>query len=126
MIRQEREVTNVVSSAETIRMTLPSRGHIEIREKQNGDWVVSYSDPGFIPCEPTCQMNRVLPRHKHDYECPQVDTHYLPKSFEDAVDWAEYLSEGREVKIVKYVPIQDRRRKKAEPEPSSVDLTDDE
>lgn len=53
--------------------------------------------------------------HKHDFGPPsQIETHYQPTSFEDAMQWAEYLSEGREIKVLDYVPLHERRKRKPE------------
>lgn len=95
---REREVINVIDWRETLRMTLPqSRGPLQVREKMNGSWIVLYPDPGFIPCAPVCHL-----RHKHEYEQTLIESTYKPTDFDDAMDWASSLADGREIKIVKY------------------------
>jgi len=113
----EREVTKTISATETTIMALQPPMHIEVRERQNGSYGVFYADPGWIPCAPGCDMNRVVRSHKHDYTRPWVETYYKPADLEDAMDWAEKLAEGREVKLVPFVPLSERRKK---------DLTADE
>lgn len=81
-------------------MTLPPRGHIEVRERANGTWSVFYADPGFVPCAPGCDLQRVMRTHKHTYEQAMIESTYKPESYEDALDWAQYLAEEREIKIV--------------------------
>lgn len=106
-----REVTGIISSSEVIRMTLPPPGYVEVREKMDGSWVVSYSDPGFIPCPPVCHL-----KHKHEYVQPQIDSHYRPTDFEDATAWAHALADGREVKVVSFIPLHERRKHKSSQE----------
>jgi hypothetical protein len=81
---------------------LPPAKHIEVREKQNETWVVFYPDPGFIPCAPACDLSKIMRAHKHEYEPSWIETNYKPTSYEDALEWAEYLAEGREVKVIPF------------------------
>lgn len=103
------EVKNVIPSGVVLRQTLPRAFtlHVEVREKQNGTWRVYYPDPGWIPCEPVCHL-----KHKHDYEQNWIESHYKPEDYEDALNWAEAISEGREVKVVTFVPLRERNRGK--------------
>lgn len=103
-----------MSSAEVTRMMLPPSQHVEVRERQNGSFTVHYPDPGFIPCAPVCDLKRNVRGHKCDYEQKWIETHYQPTSYEDALAWATYLSDGREVKVVGFVPLAERRRKASE------------
>ena len=104
--------SRAMTSAEVTRMMLPPAGHVEVRERQNGSWSVFYPDPGFIPCSPVCNLNKVLRNHKHDYEQTWIESTYKPTSYQDALDWARYLSDGREVKVVAFVPLAERRAAK--------------
>ena len=81
-------------------MMLPPTGHIEVREKRDGTWLVFYPDPGFIPCEPTCNLSKVMRNHKHSFKQDFIQSTYIPTSYADALDWADKLAEGREVKVV--------------------------
>jgi hypothetical protein len=107
--RRQHIVTNVIPSEEVARWTVPAAfaEPIEVREKQNGSWRVWYADPAWIPCDPRCEI-----KHKHDREMNWIETHYVPTSYADALDWAEFLAEGREVRIVPYVPLAERNRQR--------------
>ena len=103
---------NLTSAEVTVLMLAPTK-HIEVREKQNGTWSVFYPDPGFLPCPPGCDLAKVVRTHKHEYEQGWIESTYKPEDYADACDWAALLAEGREVKIVPFVPLQERRRKTA-------------
>lgn len=87
-----REVVNVVDMTYVM---LPPRGHVEVRERKDGTYRVWYPDEGFVPCAPSCDL-----RHKHEYKQGHVESFYHPATFDDAVEWAYKLADGREVKIV--------------------------
>lgn len=98
-----RETIGIISARECMRMTLPPRGTVELREKSDGTWIVSYPDPGFIPCSPVCDLQRALGRkHKHDYTQKLIESTYQPGTYEAARKWAEELAEGFEIKIIPY------------------------
>lgn len=103
--------TKEMTSGEVIRATMPPSKWIEVRQRQNGSYTVHYPDPGFIPCAPVCDLKKNVRGHKCDFEQQWIETNYKPTSLEDAVAWAEYLADGREVKVVPFIPIQERRRK---------------
>lgn len=102
-----------MSDRELLLATLPPCPHIEVREKRDGTWTVWYPDPGWIPCAPNCQLNKVQRAHKHDYEQTFVETHYVPTSFSDAMAWAEDLAEGREIKVLPYMTLGERNAARA-------------
>lgn len=110
--RKPPEVTNVVSSRQVTRQSLAPFSHVELRERQNGSWLVFYPDPGWIPCAPACRLNQVMRTHKHDYEQAWLQTHYTPTSYEDALAWANLLAEGREVKVLPYKTLAERNAEK--------------
>lgn len=72
--------------------------YVEVREKSNGTWIVSYPDEGFIPCAPVCNL-----KHKHEYDAKLVESHYKPKDYKDAMSWAKKLAGGRKIQTVKQV-----------------------
>jgi len=78
-----------------MRKMLPPFPHVEVRERRDGTFRVWYPDPGWIPCAPVCHL-----KHSHDYKQGFVESYYHPTSREDAMDWAEKLAEGREVKVL--------------------------
>ena len=80
--------------------------HVEVRQKQNGTWRVFYPDPGWISCPPDCKI-----KHKHDYEPAWCESTYQPTSYKDAMDWAGKMAGSREIKVIKFVPINQRRKK---------------
>lgn len=90
-------------------MTLPvAFGEpIEVRERQNGTWRVWYPDPAWIACDTRCEI-----KHKHDRELHWIECHHQPAIYADALEWAEYLADGREVRIVPYVPVAERNRQR--------------
>lgn len=73
-------------------------GYIEVREKTDGTWIVSYPDEAFIPCAPVCKLT-----HKHEYEAKLVESHYKPIDYKDAMSWAKKLASGRKIQTVKQV-----------------------
>jgi hypothetical protein len=92
------EVTSVISSAEVTHSMLRPAGHVEVRQRRDGTWRVLYQDPGYIPCMHDCQV-----KHKHDRDSVSwIETNYTPTSKKDALDWAEQLAEGREVKVLPF------------------------
>ena len=109
---KEPVVTKVVSSSEVMRVSMPPNSHIEMRQKQNGTWTVWYPDPGWIPCAPVCRLATVQPGHKHDYQQGWIQTNYTPTSYEDALEWADLLAEGHEVKILPHLTIAERNAAK--------------
>ena len=88
---------------------LPGSKWIEIRQKQNGEYRVHYPDPGFIPCAPACDLQRISRAHKHDYVQGWIEAYYHPTDLEDAMKFAALLAEGREVKLLEFVPLAQRR-----------------
>lgn len=103
------EVTRTIPARELIRQMLPPFPHIEVREKQNGTWTVWYPDPAWIPCAPSCNLRERDRYHKHDFDQPFIQTHYVPTSYSDALAWAESLADGREVKILPYMTLAERK-----------------
>lgn len=103
------EVKNIIPSEVVMRQVMPKAFtlHIEVRERMDGTWRVWYPDPGWIACEPVCKL-----KHKHDYEIAWIESRYHPTDYEDALAWADYISDGREVKVVSYVPFGGRRSRK--------------
>lgn len=99
-----------MTSHEVTRASMAPFTHIEVRERQNGSWTVHYPDPGFVPCAPVCDLKKNVRGHKCDYEQSFIETNYKPTSFADAMDWANYLADGREVKVVSFVPLSERRK----------------
>ena len=82
--------------------TMPPSKWIEVRERHNRTYTVHYPDPAFIPCQPVCDLKKNVRGHKCDYEQKWIETNYKPIDHDDAVKWAEYLADGREVKVVPY------------------------
>lgn len=72
--------------------------HVEVRERHDGKWVVSYPDEAFIPCAPVCHL-----KHKHEYDSKLVESHYKPVDYKDAMSWAKKLAGGRKIQTVKQV-----------------------
>jgi len=107
MTSKPREVTKVISSADAFEQTRPVglSLHIEVKQKANGEWRVFYPDPGWISCPPDCSI-----KHKHDYDPAWVESTYQPMDYEDALAWAEKMAEKREIVIVPFVPINQRKR----------------
>lgn len=102
------EVKNIIPTREVMRQTMPAAfaSHVEVREKMNGTWRIFYPDPAWIPCDPRCEV-----KHKHDREMNWIESNYQPVDYEDALDWADVLAEGREVKTVSFVPLSQRRKR---------------
>lgn len=98
-----------IGSAEVTRLVLPPCPHFEVREQQNGTWSVWYPDPAFIPCAPVCDLGKVMRTHKHVYEQDWIKTNYQPTNYEDAMQWAEYLAEGRDVKVFPFLTAAEKR-----------------
>lgn len=109
MATKEKE-SKSMTSKEVIMATLAPFTHIEVRGRQNGSWTVHYPDPGFVPCAPVCDLKKNVRGHKCDYEQSYIETNYKPTSYADAMGWANYLAEGREVKVVSFVPLSERRK----------------
>ena len=103
-----------MTSEELLRATVPPAFAlpIEVRERQDGTWRVWYADPGWIPCEPVCRLKDRDRNHKHDYDQRWVESNYEPTSYSDALEWANFLSEDREVRIMPFVPLAERNRRK--------------
>lgn len=106
------EVVNVIPAREVLKKTLPPFPHVEVREDSKGAWRVYYPDPGFVPCAPVCRLKDVDRNHKHVYEQAFIETNYAPTSYDDALDWATLLAEGREVKVVPYKTLAERNAEK--------------
>lgn len=105
-----------MTSPEVIKMMMPPPLHIEMRQKLNGDWLIFYPDPGFLPCSPVCafgQRGMPLPTHKHEHEPKWIESEYKPTDRDDALAYSTLLAEGREVKVIEWVPPQQRRAQAA-------------
>lgn len=93
----KREVTNVVPSSEVTQMMLcdTSQMAIEVRRHLDGHYSIWYPEEGWISCPPVCEL-----KHKHAIQHPHVESFYKPTDLEDALEYAESLAYGREVKVV--------------------------
>lgn len=114
MAKEKKEKVRSMTSAEVIIATMPPRGHVEIRERQDKTFRVFYSDEGFIPCAPVCRLGEYTKSHKHDYTQKMVESYYIPVSEDDAIDYAERLAEGREVKMLRFKTINERNKEARE------------
>lgn len=106
------EVTGTVTASAVMQKSLAPSTHVEVRERQDGSWLVFYPDPGWIPCAPACRLNQVIRGHKHDYQQPWIQSYYIPTSLHDAIEYATFVSDGREVKTMPFRTIAERNAEK--------------
>lgn len=92
--------SKAMTSRQLLMATLPPRGHIEVRERRDGTYSVFYPDMAFIPCPPVCRLKEVLRTHKCDREQGFVESNLPPTDFDAAMEWATFLAEEREVKVI--------------------------
>lgn len=80
---------------------------IEVRQHRDGSYTIHYPAEGWLPCVVGCDQ-----RHKHEYDHPYVESYYRPIDLDDALEYAKWLGGGREVKVIKYLPLHKRLRKR--------------
>ena len=97
----------------TIKIAALPAGDIQVRGHKDGTWTVWYLDEGYIPCSPVCRLKEIDKKHTCDYNNRKfIQSHFGEKmighgqpdrSFEGAMEYAEYLragNEDREIKVV--------------------------
>lgn len=104
-----------LSSREVTMMGLLAPLPVEVREKRDGRWIVSYPDPSWIPCAPVCHFGSPgypFRGHSHNYKQTYVESYHQPGTFDGAMAWARELA-GPEGEIKRF-PYTSRG--KAEPD----------